>query len=415
MITQSPNLLNFRNFCSSGYDEQYLKNPEIVIVDNEPLIKVYVKNAKPEIFSFERLWNLDSNILDSLSLQGMNIFESIIKERARRGQELILEIWTKEGYSVPELSEYSKDKIVLGTLIPALKKPEKTSKGKKAHTSIMKFTQEDDTFYWALIIKETKTVIGKALWNDYAGLERLANTCIDRESVEVVFSLTDPKAALKLVEGKQRKSTATSLENATKRYFGEAIFSTADKATIKTLLRKYNQGLTSACQKAKGIERKNRTKPLLGFNHDVFSSEPKLGEVGLYTGRLRDIVELQFLLGINNKCHHYSRKTPIYKKTVREYERALWANFKKDAATLGFTIVEATVLPGIPYDKKKSLSNLYSFLFVFRSFKVIKNVEKHAEVFKNNKTANDLHAYVAKKNKANATQPAKANARKTSR
>ena len=398
---ESPNLLKPNKFISGRYyDGRPPKDPEVVIVDNEPLIKLYSNDSEPELISFERLQFLDSDLLDYGSWQGPTLFEKLLVERVRLGQEVILKSWANEGYTVSELLKEPKSKAVLGTLIPTLKNPEPGRNKGGIYKGIMKFVQEDGDFYWALMIKEDKTVLGKVAWNDYPGIERLAKTCLDRESVGVVFSLTDPRAASSLVESKKQKAKEAVLQKITKRYFEEAVFSTADKASVIDLIAKYNSGIDIACKRTKQVEYKN-------LPHFVRSAKPIAGELGLYPDKRRDVVEMQFYVGVQNEYSQYVDQTTTYKGHIRSQEKILWAKFKKDALALGFIVTESSKLSAInqwlaPTNKAGAYTPFYSF----RSFTVIRNEQKHKEVFRNNKTEADLHAYVKKKNGVQATSKA---------
>lgn len=421
----SPNLLKYKKFYS--YRSRLMdhnKKPRVVIVDNEPMVEIYAKNGEPEILSLERLQLLDSELLTAhrfgktasggtdYGVDAPTLYQLLVIERARLGQNLILDAWAKEGYTAPEFVKPSKanSKIVLGTLIPTLKNPASGRGKKDFYKGVLVFQENEKTgeHTWALLIKENKKVLSTAPWNDFKAIEELANTCIDKDSVGVVFTLTDPKAVESLMAKKKLDEATSQAQGIAKRYFADAIFSNADKAKVLNLIEKYNTELTAASKRANkaypilnlGPEsiRKGNVVTILRFPiHEAVAAKPITGELGLYAGKRRDIVELQFSLGMDNGYNdRYYEKTPDYRKYLKEQEKVLWEKLSKGILLLGFTIINSRELSGISADDARLLGSERKLFVTLRSFKIVKNAGKHDEAFKNNQSEAKLHAYAKK-------------------
>ena len=374
---RNPNLFKLKNL---GFQNIISGKPEVVVVNGEPLVKIYPLGEDPELISYERLRLLNSGVLTSYyrANKDLSIIEEIFLERARLGQKTILQVWNEHGCAVVYKNI---KKLVFSTLSPTPvgKSQTRVINGTKV---VMKFlTPFAGPAYWALVVRDSEHEIGKAAWNDYAGLKELAVACLDTESASVMFALINPDAASVFVANKKQKAEQTTRESIAHRYFEDAVFSLAHKKSIHDLIESYNHGLSLAVLRAK------QDIVLTESPISLKAGTPLKAEIGLYPKRAKDPIELQFSLGYGNSYSQYSLQSNSFTQALKVAEGEAWKQLNQSIKDLGFVVS--------PMKVALEANANYQVLAVHRSFTIMRDLAKHDEALKHNSTEESLHFYVA--------------------
>lgn len=402
----SPNAFKFKSSPYQALGSFHSRDAQVIDVDGEPMIKIYPKDQVPELFSYEELLVLKSSILSDpwCYTVGMSVAEELWMERVRHGQKVILDTWSALGYTASEFAKEPKanKNLVLGTLVPTLKS--KTDTRAPAAKFILKFVIPDGRTliqmgkaapcpgiaseiapaYWALVNKESKAEILTVPWNDYEGLKELASACLDHEYTGVLFALTNPNAAEKLIAKQKSQVVANVNEKQTHNYFVDAVFGSAQQKEVLALVEKYNLGLDKAVAQAKKEGRLRFSWPISEITH--FKARQDV--IGLYRNRKKDPIEMLFAVGVKDEVSRYSHQPTTFKASVRKQEAVLWASLKSEARKLGYSISNLKPpLRQTDYRRRE---------IVFRSFKVIRKPDQYKVITENNKTEKQLHLYVEK-------------------
>lgn len=360
----------------------------VVIVNDEPLIKVFGKNkaSSPQnerVYTLQELWELESQLLINPYGGVTELFGEVTKRRGEYGQKVILQVWESHGYAA---RDFVKESIptepypLLRKLIPALKVPSKNKTSKSAYTGILTFQNKGHESFWAITIKENGTQLLQAPWNDYAGITELANNVLDSEYVGVLLNLGNPNGSIALAERKK----AIDENKISRGYFKSAIFSAKERKEILEINENYRKDLNKAIENAFSHYNTNNLSHGLG---SVANSE-----VSLFKLTRASTIAYQSIFDLYSYNKVYENSPQVILDEIANADELLWSTYKKALEDLGFTLI---VDPNSYYSTTRLNARGLSYqMFNFHSLIIVKDETQYLEYLAHNSDDHALYLHV---------------------